>query len=144
MKVSICVLYDRRGILFFFFQIGCCLTLVMPPSTTKSVPLTKLASSLARKRTALACSMASPKRPVGKWISRRRRLALSSPSQSWRRGVLEGRYRQLSYALGFSRAWHLSTYLRGAGQRELKRKPSRAWTMASSRVMARTAPLEAV
>ena len=30
------------------------------------------------------------------------------------------------------------------GQRALKRMPSRAWTMASSRVMARTAPFEAV
>ena len=62
--------------------------LVMPPSTTKSVPLTKLLSSLARKRAAWACSMASPKRPEGKWTSRRWRLAASSPSQSWRRGVL--------------------------------------------------------
>ncbi len=41
-------------------------TFVRPPSTTKSVPLTKLLSSLARKTTAWACSMASPKRPVGK------------------------------------------------------------------------------
>ena len=32
-------------------------------------------------------------------------------------------------------------YLRGAGQRALKRMSSRAWTMASSRVRARTAPL---
>lgn len=32
-------------------------------------------------------------------------------------------------------------YLRGAGQRALKRMFSRAWTMASSRVRARTAPL---
>lgn len=32
----------------------------------------------------------------------------------------------------------------GPGQSELKRMPSRAWIMASSRVMARTAPLEAV
>ena len=64
------------------------LTFVMPPSTTKSVPLTKLLSSLARNTTAWACSIASPNRPVGKCISRRRRLALSSPSQSWRRGVL--------------------------------------------------------
>ena len=58
------------------------LTLVIPPSTTKSVPFTKLLSSLARKRAACACSMASPKRPDGKWISRRWRLAASSPSQS--------------------------------------------------------------
>lgn len=57
-------------------------TFVRPPSTTKSVPLTKLLSSLARKTTAWACSMASPKRPVGKWTSRRWRLAASSPSQS--------------------------------------------------------------
>ena len=36
------------------------------------------------------------------------------------------------------------TYLSGAGQSELKRNPSFAWTMASSRVMASTAPLLAV
>ena len=64
------------------------LTLVIPPSTTKSVPLTKLLSSLAKNTTACATSMASPKRPVGKCISRRCRLAASSPSQSCRRGVL--------------------------------------------------------
>lgn len=67
---------------------GVTYALVIPPSTTKSVPLTKLLSSLARKRTAWACSMASPKRPEGKWTSRLWRLAASSPSQSWRRGVL--------------------------------------------------------
>ena len=39
---------------------------VIPPSTTKSVPFTKLLSSLARKRTACACSIASPNLPVGK------------------------------------------------------------------------------
>lgn len=43
------------------------LTFVIPPSTTKSVPLTKLLSSLARNTTAWAISIASPKRPVGKW-----------------------------------------------------------------------------
>lgn len=63
-------------------------TLDIPPSTTKSLPLTKLLSSLARKTTAWACSMASPKRPVGKCTSRRKRLGWSSPSQSCRRGVL--------------------------------------------------------
>ena len=62
---------------------------VIPPSTVKSVPLTKLLSSLARKSTACACSIASPNRPVGKWISRRWRLGMSVPSQSCRRGVLE-------------------------------------------------------
>lgn len=36
------------------------------------------------------------------------------------------------------------TYLSGAGHRALNRKPSRAWTIASSRVKARTAPLLAV
>lgn len=40
-----------------------------------------------------------------------------------------------------AREW---TYLRGAGQSELKRNPSLACTMASSRVMASTAPLLAV
>jgi len=46
-------------------------TRLIAPSTTKSVPLTKLLSSLARKSTALACSMASPNRPLGKCTSRR-------------------------------------------------------------------------
>ena len=63
-------------------------TLVIPPSTTKSWPFTKLLSSLARNKTAWACSIASPNRPVGKWISRRWRFAASSPSQSCRRAVL--------------------------------------------------------
>lgn len=39
---------------------------VNPPSTTKSVAFTKLLSSLARKTTACACSIASPNLPVGK------------------------------------------------------------------------------
>ena len=48
--------------------------------------------------------------------------------------------------LGTKKDQHL---LRGGGentygQMELSRMPSRAWTMASSRVMARTAPFEAV
>ena len=63
-------------------------TFVIPPSTTKSWPFTKLLSSLARNKTAWACSIASPNRPVGKWTSRRWRFAASSPSQSCRRGVL--------------------------------------------------------
>lgn len=96
-------------------------TLVIPPSTTISWPVTKPASSLAKNTTTFACSIASPNLPVGKCTSRRNRFALSSPSQFCSRGVL-----------------------RGAGQRELKRKPSLAWTIASSRVRARTAPLDAV
>ncbi|KAJ8610639.1 hypothetical protein MRB53_038418 [Persea americana] len=64
------------------------LTLVIPPSTRKSCPLTKELSSLAKNSTACACSMASPNLPEGKWISRLKRLALSSPSQSCSRGVL--------------------------------------------------------
>ena len=64
------------------------LTLDIPPSTTKSVPFTNELSLLARKTTACASSIASPKRPVGKCISLRWRLAASSPSQSCRRAVL--------------------------------------------------------
>ena len=122
-------------------------TFVNPPSTTKSVPLTNPLSSLASHSTACACSMASPKRPVGKWISRRWRLALSVPRKVWRRGVLW--FRLLIFwgmggregKLGEGRGGGGGIYLRGAGQRALKRMSSRAWTMASSRVRARTAPL---
>lgn len=64
------------------------ITFVMPPSTTKSDPLTKLLSSLARNSTAWACSIGSPKRPVGRCTSRRCRFSLSSPNQSCNSGVL--------------------------------------------------------
>lgn len=131
-------------------------TFVIPPSTTKSVPLTNPLSSLASHSTACACSTASPKRPVGKWISRRWRLALSVPRKVCRRGVLWV-FNFVSFCFLGRRGkggWGVGEggkrgdgveggriYLRGAGQRALKRMFSRAWTMASSRVRARTAPL---
>lgn len=46
--------------------------------------------------------------------------------------------------LGVSHNKQGRTYLRGAGHKELNRKPSRACTIANSLVMANTAPLLAV
>ena len=90
--------------------------------------------------------MASPKRPEGKWISRRWRLAASSPSQSWRSGVL-GRFglSKVSTREGVGpRDRDQEAYFNGAGHSALNRKPSFACTIASSLVIASTAPLLAV
>jgi hypothetical protein len=46
-------------------------TLVNPPSTIKSVAFTKLDSSLARKTTAMACSVVVLSRFIGQWTARR-------------------------------------------------------------------------
>ena len=119
-------------------------TLVIPPSTTKSWPFTKLLSSLARNKTAWACSIASPNRPVGKWISRRWRFAASSPSQSCRRGVLARMSTLPSKSSPRLSVEANLTYFKGAGHRALNLKPSLACTIANSLVNARTAPLLAV
>ena len=62
--------------------------------------------------------------------------------------VYRWKMRHASISRRFWVSKHHSTSSRRArltyGQRELTRMPSRAWTMASSRVMASTAPLEAV
>lgn len=73
-----------------------------------------------QKTTALACSTASPNLPMGTCTIR-----LFNFSGVLRKSIKRG-------------------VRIGPGQRELNRIPSRAWTIASSRVMARTAPLEAV
>mmetsp|Transcript_16314 Transcript_16314/g.32509 ORF Transcript_16314/g.32509 Transcript_16314/m.32509 type:complete len:239 (+) Transcript_16314:228-944(+) len=92
----------------------------MPPSTRKSVPVTKLESLDARKRAAFAISAASPKRPMG--TCTRRRCFFSSLSRKvWSNGVL-----------------------RGPGHSALTLIPSRAWITASSLDMASTAPFEEV
>lgn len=73
-----------------------------------------------RKTTALACSTASPNLPIGTCTIR-----LFNFSGVLRKSIKRG-------------------VRIGPGQSELNRIPSRAWTIASSRVMASTAPLEAV
>lgn len=63
-----------RGRAFHRFQ-----TALMPPSTTRSIPATKLLSSDARKRAALATSSARPIRPSG-ITETKLLLILSAPS----------------------------------------------------------------
>src|SRR6185437_4769026 len=54
----------------------------MPPSTRNSVPVTKEDSSDARNNAARAISTASPKRPMGIWISLRCRFGSVSGTSS--------------------------------------------------------------
>ena len=53
--------------------------LVMPPSTTSSIPVTYFDSSDARNSAALATSQASPMCPIGTCASRARHIASTSP-----------------------------------------------------------------
>ena len=55
--------------------------LVIPPSTTSSIPVTYFNSSDARNSAALATSQASPMWPIGTCASRARHIASTSPAE---------------------------------------------------------------
>src|SRR5207249_9439118 len=94
---------------------------VRPPSTRNVAPFTYDDSSLARKSAAFTISRGFASRPIGRWRRRRSYAAGSSPKIRRSSGV--------------------ST---GPGQSALTRTPWRANWTASSRLIDRTAPLDAV
>ena len=121
-----------------------------PPSTKKSEPLTKLESSEA---TAVSAhGLYTNIKVLTEYHSHRLldRLAESAhwavhqPSVELLRGV-EEIHKQGSFQRSpEGQLCFLMYQLKTHGQSALSRMPSLAWTMASSRVMARTAPLDAV